>query len=241
MSMSTCFSAMIQKTRQPSNTKCQPIQVFNLPNITSTSVPFHKMTHRKSSVLTQMLTWLSVWMSQLIWSIPSWKPDPKKLQEVEEKQDKNSSKKRLKISSQKCPLITMKMKSDNLLRSWVDQKHSVLSASQFLSTFSSHKKLPECKTFSILSERPCLKLVTLLMVKSSWLPTFWIQLMPFSMQEFHQNGFTIQLALKLLGSSQPWPNGLMTWSKETGNFTIGSKAQDHTHSGWVVSSIHKVS
>jgi len=61
------------------------------------------------------------------------------------------------------------------------------------------------------------------------------------MQESHLNGFTTQLVLKFHGSFQPLLNGLMTWSKETSNYMNGSKDQDHTHSGWEVSSILKVS
>ncbi len=239
MSTSTYSLVTIRKTNQPSNTKCQLTQVLKSLSITSISVPFLKTTHLKYLVSIQMPTWLSVWTNQSIWSIQLCKLVQKKHLEVEEKPEKNLSRKRPSTFYQKCPWITIKTKLDSLSRSSVVRKLLVLSVLQFHSTFSFLKKLRECRMSSISSERLWLTLVMLLMAKLSWPLTSWTRLTLFSMREFHQSGFTIQQVLKLLGSFQLWRNGSMTWLRETNNFTNGWKAQDHTLSGWVVSSTHK--
>ncbi len=153
MSTSTYSLVTIRKTSQPSNTKCQLTQVLKSPSITSTSVPFLKMIHLKSLVSILMPTWLSVWTNQSIWLIQLCKLVQRKHLEVEEKPEKNSSRKRPSTFYQKCRWITMKTKLDSLSRNSVVPKLLVLWVLQFLSTSSFLKKLQECRTSLTSSER----------------------------------------------------------------------------------------
>lgn len=113
MSTNMCSSVMTQKIKTLSNIKCQQTQHYKSVNIMNILLLFHKMIHRKFSDLMPMLILHSEWMNLSIWSILSWKLVLNKLQEEEEKLDKNSSNKRLKIFCQRCLLIIMKTKSDN--------------------------------------------------------------------------------------------------------------------------------